>query len=119
MKNILELKNVSTTFDSRDGLVKAVCGVNLEIAPGEIVGLVGETGCGKSDAWPDNFEANAAERQNGRQYCLRGQRSDNNGREGAHGNSGQEDRVHQSESRGITGPGDESGRPDCGVDPAL
>ena len=48
MKNILELKNVSTTFDSRDGLVKAVCGVNLEIAPGEIVGLVGETGCGKS-----------------------------------------------------------------------
>ena len=45
MKNILELKNVSTTFDSRDGLVKAVCGVNLEIAPGEIVGLVGETGC--------------------------------------------------------------------------
>lgn len=48
MKNILELKNVSTTFDSRDGIVKAVCGVNLEIAPGEIVGLVGETGCGKS-----------------------------------------------------------------------
>jgi len=48
MEDILELKNVSTTFKSRDGLVKAVCDVNLEIRPGEIVGLVGETGCGKS-----------------------------------------------------------------------
>lgn len=48
MNNILELKRVSTTFNSRDGLVKAVCGVDLAIKPGEIVGLVGETGCGKS-----------------------------------------------------------------------
>jgi len=48
MDSILELKNVSTTFNSRDGFVKAVSGVDLAIAPGEIVGLVGETGCGKS-----------------------------------------------------------------------
>lgn len=48
MDSILKLENVSTTFNSRDGFVKAVCGVDLEIMPGEIVGLVGETGCGKS-----------------------------------------------------------------------
>ena len=48
MDSILKLKNVSTTFNSRDGYVYAVCGVDLEIKPGEIVGLVGETGCGKS-----------------------------------------------------------------------
>ena len=48
MDSILKLKNVSTTFNSRDGDVYAVCGVDLEIKPGEIVGLVGETGCGKS-----------------------------------------------------------------------
>ena len=48
MDSILTLKNVSTTFNSRDGYVKAVSGVDLDIAPGEIVGLVGETGCGKS-----------------------------------------------------------------------
>lgn len=48
MDSILTLKNVSTTFNSRDGYVKAVSGVDLDIASGEIVGLVGETGCGKS-----------------------------------------------------------------------
>ena len=48
MDSILTLKKVSTTFNSRDGYVKAVSGVDLDIAPGEIVGLVGETGCGKS-----------------------------------------------------------------------
>ncbi|MBR4396137.1 MAG: ABC transporter ATP-binding protein [Eubacteriaceae bacterium] len=48
MDSILTLTNVSTTFNSRDGYVKAVSGVDLDIAPGEIVGLVGETGCGKS-----------------------------------------------------------------------
>ena len=48
MDSILKLTNVSTTFNSRDGFVKAVSGVDLEIKPGEIVGLVGETGCGKS-----------------------------------------------------------------------
>jgi oligopeptide transport system ATP-binding protein len=53
---ILELADVKTHFPVRTGafhrgpraVVKAVDGVSLAIAPGEVVGLVGESGCGKS-----------------------------------------------------------------------
>ena len=48
MEELLKLDHVSTAFRSRSGLVKAVCDVNFTVAPGQIVGLVGETGCGKS-----------------------------------------------------------------------
>ncbi len=48
MKELMKLDHVSTTFQSRGGLVKAVCDVNFTVASGQIVGLVGETGCGKS-----------------------------------------------------------------------
>jgi len=48
MEELLKLDHVSTAFQSRSGLVKAVCDVNFTVAPGQIVGLVGETGCGKS-----------------------------------------------------------------------
>lgn len=48
MNDILTCKHVSTTFRGRQGDVKAVCDVNLSIKPGEVLGLVGETGCGKS-----------------------------------------------------------------------
>ena len=44
----MKLEHVSTAFQSRGGLVKAVCDVNFIVSPGQIVGLVGETGCGKS-----------------------------------------------------------------------
>ena len=44
----MKLEHVSTAFQSRSGLVKAVCDVNFTVSPGQIVGLVGETGCGKS-----------------------------------------------------------------------
>jgi oligopeptide/dipeptide ABC transporter ATP-binding protein len=45
---ILEISGLRTHFFTRDGVVKAVDGVDLEVYPGEIVGLVGESGCGKS-----------------------------------------------------------------------
>ena len=45
---LLELKNLTTVFPTKRGLVTAVDRVNLRLAPGEILGIVGESGCGKS-----------------------------------------------------------------------
>jgi oligopeptide/dipeptide ABC transporter ATP-binding protein len=45
---ILELRNVTTLFPTRRGDVRAVDAVNLALYPGQILGLVGESGCGKS-----------------------------------------------------------------------
>jgi peptide/nickel transport system ATP-binding protein len=45
---LLKLENLQTSFFTKKGEVKAVDGVNLTINSGEIVGLVGESGCGKS-----------------------------------------------------------------------
>jgi oligopeptide/dipeptide ABC transporter ATP-binding protein len=48
MSTLLELKNLSTEFKTDDGLIKAVDDVSLKIEEREIVGVVGESGCGKS-----------------------------------------------------------------------
>lgn len=48
MKNILTIKDLKVHFDTDDGLVKSVDGVDLEIQKGTTLGLVGESGCGKS-----------------------------------------------------------------------
>ena len=45
---MLEIENLETNFNTYDGVVKALNGVNLTIKDGEIFGLVGETGSGKS-----------------------------------------------------------------------
>ncbi len=45
---ILEISGLETYFFTRDGVVKAVDGVDLTVGKGEILGLVGESGCGKS-----------------------------------------------------------------------
>lgn len=45
---LLEVKNLHTVFDTDSGIVRAVDGVSLSIEPGETLGVVGESGCGKS-----------------------------------------------------------------------
>ena len=46
--NLLEIKNLRTSFYVRDHVAKAVDDVSLSIQPGQTLGLVGESGCGKS-----------------------------------------------------------------------
>ena len=48
MPAILEIENLKTYFYTYRGIVKAVDGVSLHVGEKEIVGLVGESGCGKS-----------------------------------------------------------------------
>ena len=48
MAPLLEVKNLKTHFFTADGIVKAVDGISYEVAEGEVVGIVGESGCGKS-----------------------------------------------------------------------
>ena len=45
---ILEVKDLTTYFHTEEGTVRAVEGVSFKIYKGEVLGLVGETGCGKS-----------------------------------------------------------------------
>ncbi len=45
---LLQIKNLKTYFYTSDGMVKAVDDVSWEVGPGEVIGLVGESGCGKS-----------------------------------------------------------------------
>src|SRR5580698_5141093 len=45
---LLQIRNLKTYFQTEAGVAKAVDGVDLDIFPGEVVGLVGESGSGKS-----------------------------------------------------------------------
>ena len=47
-KHLLEVNNLRTFFYTDDGIVKAVDGVDFYVNKGEVLGLVGESGCGKS-----------------------------------------------------------------------
>jgi oligopeptide/dipeptide ABC transporter ATP-binding protein len=48
VNNILEIKGLKTHFFTESGIVRAVDGVDLHVKRGEVLGLVGESGCGKS-----------------------------------------------------------------------
>ena len=45
---IAEVRNLSVDFETIDGALKVVRGVSFKVQEGEVVGVVGETGCGKS-----------------------------------------------------------------------
>lgn len=48
MSHLLEIKNLQTHFPTKEGIVRAVNDVSFHIDEGELLGLVGESGCGKS-----------------------------------------------------------------------
>jgi peptide/nickel transport system ATP-binding protein len=48
MTDLLEVEDLGTWFYTRQGIVKAVDGVNFTVASGETLAIVGESGCGKS-----------------------------------------------------------------------
>jgi oligopeptide/dipeptide ABC transporter ATP-binding protein len=48
MADLIQVKNLRTSFFTPEGEVRAIDGVSFEIAEGKTLGLVGESGCGKS-----------------------------------------------------------------------
>lgn len=46
--SLLSINSLSTYFKTRSGIARAVDGISLEIQKGEVLGIVGESGCGKS-----------------------------------------------------------------------
>ena len=47
-ERLLEIKGLKTHFDTREGVVRAVDAVDIHVDRGEVLGIVGESGCGKS-----------------------------------------------------------------------
>ena len=48
MTPLLDIKNLQVHFDTEEGVVRAIENVSFDIYPGETLGIVGESGCGKS-----------------------------------------------------------------------
>ncbi|MHA1542024.1 MAG: ATP-binding cassette domain-containing protein, partial [Candidatus Hodarchaeales archaeon] len=47
-ENVVEIRDLRVNFTTYEGIMKVLDGVNLSIKKGEMLGLVGETGCGKT-----------------------------------------------------------------------
>ncbi|MEG1547244.1 MAG: ABC transporter ATP-binding protein [Clostridia bacterium] len=48
MENLLEIRGLKTQFFTKNGVVPAVDGIDIDVPYGSVVGIVGESGCGKS-----------------------------------------------------------------------
>ena len=48
MKTLLEVRDLTKTFPSGKGKIKALDGVSFSVSEGETLGVVGESGCGKT-----------------------------------------------------------------------
>ncbi|NLD43662.1 MAG: ABC transporter ATP-binding protein, partial [Chloroflexi bacterium] len=48
MTPLLSVRNLRTHFYTQDGVVQAVNGISFDVEEGETIGIVGESGCGKS-----------------------------------------------------------------------
>ena len=48
MSKLLQVRDLETRFYTQDGVVKAVNGISYDLDEGETLGIVGESGCGKS-----------------------------------------------------------------------
>ena len=76
MDNILEVKNLSVSFMSYIGEIRAVRDVSFSLKPGETLAIVGESGCGKTvtvKALMRLFGNSAAVIKEGSQILFRGQ----------------------------------------------
>ncbi|MEJ0023056.1 MAG: ATP-binding cassette domain-containing protein [Alphaproteobacteria bacterium] len=69
----LDLQNLDVTFDTPDGVVHAVKGVNLSIGRGECVGIVGESGSGKTQTFLAAFGLAAGNAQVAGKALFHGQ----------------------------------------------
>ena len=47
-ERLLDVRGLQTSFHTRDGVVRAVTGIDFHVDRGEVMGIVGESGCGKS-----------------------------------------------------------------------
>ncbi len=48
MKEILKIKNISKTYQSKNGEIEAIKNISFEVQEGEFVSIIGPSGCGKS-----------------------------------------------------------------------
>ena len=63
-ETLLDIRGLKTWFKTDDGMIRAVDGVDLHIERGETLGVVGESGCGKT------VTARSAPRGSGRSFST-------------------------------------------------